>query len=148
MWHGRCGLQGSPKETVEETIVFSLSMLHMVLSVAGPALAYDDALARLVQVELLAGMCQAVVSGHVCGARVCRWIDALAPHTVAVACASSKCLHRSHACFGSLSGLYLWPAALKRSGRGPCRSFIITGMLICGARPSPLHCRCSTTPSA
>ena len=61
----RCGLQGSPKETVEETIVFSLSMLHMVLSVAGPALAYDDALARLVQVELLAGMCQAVVSGHV-----------------------------------------------------------------------------------
>lgn len=41
--------------------MFSLSMLHMVLSVAGPALAYDDALARLVQVELLSGMCQAVV---------------------------------------------------------------------------------------
>jgi hypothetical protein len=37
-------------------------MIHLVLSVAGHALVLEEALARLVQVDLLGAMCQAVVS--------------------------------------------------------------------------------------
>ncbi|PNW80894.1 hypothetical protein CHLRE_07g334100v5 [Chlamydomonas reinhardtii] len=54
-------LQGATKETVEEMVVFSLDTVHAVICVAGGALVLAEPLARLVQVDLLYSMCQAVV---------------------------------------------------------------------------------------
>ncbi|KAG2488975.1 hypothetical protein HYH03_012417 [Edaphochlamys debaryana] len=54
-------LQGATKETVEEMVVFSLDTIHAVICVAGGALVLAEPLARLVQVDLLYAMCQAVV---------------------------------------------------------------------------------------
>ncbi|GFR51100.1 hypothetical protein Agub_g13429 [Astrephomene gubernaculifera] len=54
-------LQGATKETVEEMVVFSLNTIHQVLCEAGGALGLAEPLARLVQVDLLYAMCQAVV---------------------------------------------------------------------------------------
>jgi hypothetical protein len=47
---------------VEDTLVFSLSMIHIVITMSGHALAQsDDNLAKMIQVDLLHAMCQAVV---------------------------------------------------------------------------------------
>ncbi|KXZ43436.1 hypothetical protein GPECTOR_90g522 [Gonium pectorale] len=53
--------QGATKETVEEMVVFSLDTIHTVVCTAGSALVLAESLARLVQVDLLCAMCQAVV---------------------------------------------------------------------------------------
>ncbi|EFJ51864.1 hypothetical protein VOLCADRAFT_87471 [Volvox carteri f. nagariensis] len=59
--HKGPSLQGATKETVEEMVVFSLDTIHSIICVAGSALVLAEPLARLVQVELLHAMCQAVV---------------------------------------------------------------------------------------
>ncbi|GIL44250.1 hypothetical protein Vafri_1768 [Volvox africanus] len=59
--HKGPSLQGATKETVEEMVVFSLDTIHAIICVAGSALVLAEPLARLVQVDLLHAMCQAVV---------------------------------------------------------------------------------------
>lgn len=53
--------QGATKDTVEEMVVFSLDAVHSVICCAGSALVLAEPLARMVQVDLLYAMCQAVV---------------------------------------------------------------------------------------
>ncbi|GLC38754.1 hypothetical protein PLESTM_000772100 [Pleodorina starrii] len=59
--HKGPSLQGATKESVEEMVVFSLDTVHAIICVAGSALVLAEPLARLVQVDLLHAMCQAVV---------------------------------------------------------------------------------------